>query len=1456
MPFDSGQHDLFNFNHAEFDFNIRFEQLFLSIVPSVLFIVASSWRAVAQVRKPTLVKAPIFQSIKLAAIAVYLVIELTLLVLASLSKFQASSTFLAASVLKLLSALTMIALSLVDHNKSPRPSVLLGIYLSLTLLPDATQARTFFLSSNDAPEWTYSSVFCAALGLKVLILLLEAKKKSQWLAWDKKEHSPEETSGIFSLGVFAWLNKMFFDGYKGVFTTDDLYPLDSALNAKTLHNKFAAHLDYAKIKGDKYGLVKILIRTLLGPLLIPVIPRLALLAFTFCQPLFIEKMLDYLSSSELDANVGYGLIGASVLIYSGIAISTALYWYFYHRVRTMTRSVLVTEIYLRTTQARIDVSDENAAVTLMSTDMERIDLGFRSLHEVWASVIQAAIASWLLYSQLGIVFVAPIGIVLASFIVLVIFMKFAGDSQRAWMTGVQKRVGLTATVIGCMKNLKLSGLSGAVEKFIQKLRVEELASGARFRKLSIVAAFLGFLPFLLGPPLTFAFAQRTLNVSKTFTSLSYLTLLTNPLTQIFQAVPQVLSGLACLSRVQDYLECETREDFRRMIDRRLRSLEKSAEVSQTPVRYHESQCVIMFKDTKFGWETDKYVLYDINTQITKTALTMVVGPVGSGKSTFCKALLGEIPFCEGEVTLNTSAPHVGVCEQTAFLFNGSLRDNIIGFSPYDAQRYSEVIEATALSFDLDTLPQGDMTNIGSDGITLSGGQKQRVSLARALYLQTDLLVLDDVFSGLDADTEEKVFNRVFGPNGILRQRRTTVVLCTHSVSYLPLADYIIALGGNTIVEQGSFDKLMSSQGYVQQLRSWKPSPSKNSPKPAKAKHTQPEPKDSTLYKATSRASSLTTKSRAARQNGDATIYKHYLRSMGWVLATLGIFFAALWGFFTNFPTIWLTYWSDDVEKIHPVHTWAYYAGLYAFLQVSGLLSLLLLAIVIFVVSVQKVGATIHKDALQTLIRAPLSFFTGTDTGVVTNLFSQDLNLVDTELPNALLNFLFSAFSAIGQAAVMPTSSPYMAISYPFLAVLLYFVQKFYLRTARQLRLLDLEAKSPLYTHFLDTAKGISTLRAFGFMSEELDKNAHLVNDSQRPAYLLVMVQQWLNLVLDIVVMIMAAVLTTLAVRMHSGSGFTGASLVTLMSFGENLSGIVIFYTKLETSIGAIARLKTFNETVKPEDKDGEEIVPSLRWPDTGTICLNGVSASYSSAETSNDETDNLALKNVSLTINSGKKIAICGRTGSGKSSLIALFLKLLDPTSETAANISIDGLPLYKIDRSTLRQRLLAVPQEAVFLPDGTSFKENLDPLNVSTLPECQQALESVGLWDFILGKGGLTASMSAGTLSAGQRQLLSLARVLLRRRHRSQQGTDNGILLLDEISSSVDQATEKVMQQIIKTEFEKYTVVAVSHRLDMIMDFDEVVVMDKGCVVEIGKPRVLAEEVGTRFGELVRAGE
>lgn len=249
-------------------------------------------------------------------------------------------------------------------------------------------------------------------------------------------------------------------------------------------------------------------------------------------------------------------------------------------------------------------------------------------------------------------------------------------------------------------------------------------------------------------------------------------------------------------------------------------------------------------------------------------------------------------------------------------------------------------------------------------------------------------------------------------------------------------------------------------------------------------------------------------------------------------------------------------------------------------------------------------------------------------------------------------------------------------------------------------------------------------------------------------------------------------------------------------------------------------------------------------------------------EDQTDEKPNHALRDVHLKISSGEKVAICGRTGSGKSSLIALLLKLLDPTPETGANLVIDGTQLRSVNRSALRQRIIAVPQEAVFLPDGSTYQANLDPSGVSSAEECKTVLASVDLWNFVQDRGGLDAGMSASTLSAGQRQLMSLGRALLRRRIRARNlgiggggCSEGGLLLLDEVSSSVDHETERLMQEIIKKEFKEYTVIAVSHRLDMIMEFDRVVVMDTGEVVEVGNPVELAGAAESRFGDLVRAG-
>jgi ATP-binding cassette subfamily C (CFTR/MRP) protein 1 len=355
--------------------------------------------------------------------------------------------------------------------------------------------------------------------------------------------------------------------------------------------------------------------------------------------------------------------------------------------------------------------------------------------------------------------------------------------------------------------------------------------------------------------------------------------------------------------------------------------------------------------------------------------------------------------------------------------------------------------------------------------------------------------------------------------------------------------------------------------------------------------------------------------------------------------------------------------------------------------------------------------------------------------------------------------------------------------------------------------------------------------------------------------------------MQLIVAGLAVVLVALSTQLKSNAGLTGASLVTLLNFGQTIAYLIVFYTALETSIGAVSRLRTFSLLVRPEDQPGEDVEPPEDWPHAGRIDIKDVSASYDAQVVAGDEVEmeepsesNLVAKDLNLTIEPGQKVAICGRTGSGKSSLILLLLRLLEPLPICAKNMEIDGIPFHKIDRTTLRKRIIAIPQDAVFLPDGSSIKSNIDPLGEALDDECLDTLRAVRLAGFVADKGGLEGGMSADDLSAGQKQLFSLGRAILRKRVRDRTSTKRekhgGILLLDEVSSSVDKVTDRAMQEIIRDEFAMYTIVMVSHRLEMVMDFfDRVIVLDQGSLVESGSPRALVDIPGSRFGELWALG-
>ena len=978
------------------------------------------------------------------------------LCVSKLRKFE--TFFISSAALTFVLSLCLLPLSSLEHTRSLRPSILLNAYLLLTILFDIAQTRTLWLASDNYDELSFARLFTAGVAIKALLLVLESVQKTRWVTLDAKDHSPEETAGLFGLSTYMWLNQLFFQGYNKILTMDDLFPLDHEMTSERLYSQSAPYLEPSKMRGKKHALARRVTEFLAIPLLLPVAPRIALMGFKFCQPFLIETLLHYLSSEENAKSHGYGLIGATAIIFTGLAVSTAVYWYFQTRAMYMMRSVLASAVYRKTAEAKIAVADDSAALTLMSVDVERIMMGWRTIHEFWANMVEAAIACWLLSRHLGAASVAPMVVVFLCGVYTSVSAKWIGPRQKAWMQKIQRRVGLTSNMIGQMKQLKISGLAAPVEHSIRTMRKDEIDAGNRFRQVLIYGAVCAHLPVCIAPVVTFAITSQTLDIITMYTSLSYILLLCAPLSYLFQAAPSFFASFTCFTRLQSFIESEPRIDFRKSpAHQSAESVTEKKSSDDSGPRFP----AIRISKASFGWGTDKPTLKDIDLEIPLSRLTMIVGPVASGKSTLCKALLGESPSSEGSVVMGSGPSRkIGYCDQTPYMSNATIRENIIGFSPFDPKRYSEVIEATLLQPDLSVLPKGDQTKVGSNGITLSGGQRQRVSMARALYLDASVLVFDDILSGLDADTEEQVFRRVFAPEGLLRRRNATVVLSTHSVRHLPSADHIIALGPEgVIVEQGTFEELLANKQYVHSLgiRDTDSSDNSSVDNISESHGTKEE-----MSLSHPPAPVIDDDSQnPERMLGEWAVYKYYFTRIEWYYLAAFVVFGLSWGFFGSFVTVWLKFWSEDVISPHPKYTNGFYIGLYGLFQVMSLASLGLMCLVCLTSLISASGTRLHDEALHTVIRAPLKFLTSTDTGVVTNLFSQDMTLIDGELPLSLVNLALVVCSCLGMAAVIATASPFLCVTYPFLAAVLYVIQKFYLRTSRQMRLLDLEAKSPL-----------------------------------------------------------------------------------------------------------------------------------------------------------------------------------------------------------------------------------------------------------------------------------------------------------------------------------------------------------------------------------------------------------
>ncbi|KAM0196950.1 hypothetical protein ACHAPI_005499 [Fusarium lateritium] len=1362
-----------------FDFTLSFQESILNIIPSALFLVIAGPRTFYLLRSPDKTKRHATYTPKLITSAVYAALQVALVALVPSVKQLNTRFSLAAAILNLLAAFSILVLAHVEHVKSIRPSFLLTVYLFISLLFDAARLRTeWLLSINIA----YAAILSCSTAFKLALLVLETIEKRRILISDEKSISKESTSGPFSRGFFVWLNSLLISGWATVLTNNDLPTIYEKLSSEKLAVRFGKAWRKATSSSKKPSLFLTIISVLRWELLGIIPPRIGMIALSISQPFLVSSALRFLTmpESESTMNLGYGLIGAFAFVFIGAAILTAWYEHLTFRAGAMVRGGLITMIYGKMMKLPTDDLNESSAVTLMGNDVETL---IEKLHfllvESWANSLTVGIAMYMLAAQLGAVCVAPIVTAIICLFLSGSIGKMMVARQIQYQKATQSRINLTSEVLSSMKPVKMLGLSERFKDIVSQRRDDEINAGKHYRLIQVWLNCITNCNVGMTEAITFgayAIAAKLSNgepfsAAQAITALSILGVMMDPLSSLLGSIPGSFSVFGCFKRVEEFLKLEERVDRRQIHGRskdsfnslhehsdRLQETLEAMPMRDIPIGADGTR--ILIADGNFNWG-EKAVLENINTSFPghkNGSLTMLVGPVGSGKSSLLKAILGETTSSNGHVSLNSS--EVAFCDQTPWVMNATIRANVIAESRgYDSAWFETVVNACDLTIDLGRLPEGDLTQVGEQGVKLSGGQKQRIAIARAVYSRKPIAIFDDVFSGLDKVTEQIIFTRIFGKGGLLRKNGTTVILATHAVNRLSESDFVVVLEkGGRVVEQGTFSDLRSGGGYIQNLDI--------------SSHDENDDQPSTDAKPTGESDQAEVKSQVQEEPveipSDRSVFLYYFKSNGLHNMGLQAFLIASAGVITAFRYVWITWWGDG--KGHPSTDIAYWLSIYTVLSAFEGVCITLAIAMFLLVCAPVSGRVLHSRLLQAAISAPLSFLNNSEAGSLINRFSQDLRHVDIILPIASSIFLFEVAACFGAAGLAMAAVSWFAISIPFVIAILVAIQRFYVRTSKQLRLLEIEHKAPLFGHFLETINGLATIRAFGWTQPYTDKVLTRIDEAQKPSYLLNCIQRWLTLVLDMVVAFLTVILVVFAVTLREkiNPSLLGIALVNMMRLGTNMKGIVLNWSILETSLGAVARIRMFCSAAPNEQKIGEDSEPGEHWPRDGGLEVQNVDVQY-------EHTSEPVLRGLSFNIKPGEKLGICGRSGSGKSSFVQALLRMAEIVN---GQISLDGEDISSMPRYLIRQRLSCLTQDPFVFSD--TIRANLDPCNASSDEEIRNALERVGIWSVIQAKvdddkDPLDEKMDENFLSHGQRQLFCLARALLKK---------SSVLILDEPTS------------------------------------------------------------------------
>ncbi|KAI0837465.1 P-loop containing nucleoside triphosphate hydrolase protein [Hypoxylon sp. FL0890] len=1429
-----------------FDFTLLFEDAFFSALPAAFMLLLIPMRLRKLWIIPTIAESHRLAAYKLAVIGSLTVFQLVFLAVRVQSHHLYTRLAVAAEILCAAANVGALAVSFLEDQRSVRPSDLLVLYYSASTTLGVPRLRTLWLLPSDylIVKIIWTLIFVVTAGVVVLECL--AKTKRIRPAY-KTGLTFEQTTSFWGRAFFIWLLPLFRMGYGRIFLLRDLPDIDQDLKESAAWTELEA--SWLRIEqGGRLRLVRATFMANKWLIISAITPRLFLSAFTFCQPFLIQAAVSHLSTGnegEDHERFGKALVGAFALVYLGIAVSRAVYWRQTYRMLAKIRAGLTSKLYRHTVSLPARDVEDSAVLTLMGTDVERIVESLRFVHEVWAAIPEVAVGVWLLASQVSYASIVPLFICVVSLIGTSVVSKLFDPAQKNWIGCVERRVGTTANILSNIKRVKMLSFMKKSCEIIERLRNIEIQVSTKYRALRVWSLMIGKTPTMLAPFATLAIysviavtaGDQTLLVTQAFTSLALITLVADPILRFCQALPPLTQAISCFSRIEKFFMVQP--VIESATPRGSRS-DTSVMLRGTPAIHSPNDCLIAFENADISWSPDvlypQTVLHGLSLKI-RAGFTAIIGPVGSGKSTLLSSIVGETSVISGSVLSNITS-RVAFCSQTPWLMNDTIERNIIGNLDFDQAWFDFSVSCSSLQEDLDNLPAGSLTVVGNNGSSLSGGQRQRVALARAVYSKLPVVVLDDCTSGLDPTTSRNVLNKLLHKDGHFRRAGVSVILATYDLRMAIHMDQIIALDDGRLAEFGSYDKIKQRKPELLNIVE-KESYESHRGLAGESSPSTPEAPQSTAKQLavvgttdSLNPSQLDTR----RQQGTWSVYLYYGKKASKVSLLLWLSSTLIGAISGACSTIWVDQWTS-ANASQGNQQLVIYLGVYFLLVSLSILGTLGECWVFFIYIIKDTALKLHSDLLHAILKAPFYFFLESDLGSITNRFSQDMNLIDMTLPLQAIQFITGLASCIVQLLILCVLEKYLSFVVPVLAITLFAIQRYYLRTSRQLRILDIEAKAPLYAHFINTISGIGTIRAYGWEMSLRRQLADILDLSQRPFYMLFCVQQWLTLVLDLVAGALAIIFVALALLLSGalGPGALGVALVLTLQFNGLLIQTIQSWTKLEASIGAVARVQQFVAET-PLELSGTQI-PSDTWPERGAVEFRNINIAYTPNSAS-------VVKELSLKIAAGEKLAIVGPSGSGKSSLVMALLKMMDLRN---GQIFIDDFDISTIGGVDVRSHLNVVPQEPYFLPGSLRF--NIDPKGRASDASIESAIRrvSINLWEKLtVGiQGNLGAAFVASEWSHGERQLLCLARALL---------VPSKIVILDEAMSSVDAKTEALMQQVVEAEFQDRTVISIIHRYSHINWFDRVAVLRGGRLVECDKPRTLLEREGSALGELYKA--